>query len=283
MLDSLRGSLKLLPYVGKALSVIISSQELGILLRCWFYHYHYPSFWLHCGLLLYAWPFIACHYLVSLIVDPRVAFELMCVVFQTFHSCLLYITSGNKMEDVTQSGFAVSADSAEATATQPQQEAGGALPPAFCERVSRNRYESDRINVTRRSVERLRQYALEHKDEMARKNIPLHYFDEAVARARCLLKDQRGEPSVIPTSATTQDGISQQTAHATEAVSASMRCTVCLENARELMLLPCQHWCLCVDCAKLYASKSLSYPSHNTYKTCPLCRKPVTGTMRVYM
>jgi chromosome segregation ATPase len=49
------------------------------------------------------------------------------------------------------------------------------------------------------------------------------------------------------------------------------QCTVCLEHAAHVVALPCGHRCFCTN-AECSAHVSL----------CPLCRTPMTGTLRIY-
>lgn len=50
-------------------------------------------------------------------------------------------------------------------------------------------------------------------------------------------------------------------------------CIVCQENPKEIIYLPCGHFCLCKDC---------SNQIRKTQKNCPVCRKQVKRTSRVY-
>lgn len=51
-------------------------------------------------------------------------------------------------------------------------------------------------------------------------------------------------------------------------------CIVCQSNARDTMLLPCRHLCLCGDCAEYIRTRSQT----NSYK-CPVCRKRISRIM----
>jgi hypothetical protein len=59
-------------------------------------------------------------------------------------------------------------------------------------------------------------------------------------------------------------------------------CVVCLENPRTLMVEPCAHLCLCDSCAQAMQEKYEANPNATSYRTCPVCRTPTTGTRRVY-
>jgi E3 ubiquitin-protein ligase MUL1 len=47
-------------------------------------------------------------------------------------------------------------------------------------------------------------------------------------------------------------------------------CVICITNPQEIILIPCGHVCLCVDC-------SIGYEL-----PCPICRKPPTQMNPVY-
>jgi predicted GIY-YIG superfamily endonuclease len=50
-------------------------------------------------------------------------------------------------------------------------------------------------------------------------------------------------------------------------------CTVCLENPRSIVVMPCNHLCMCTECAKRVMTTS---------PLCPICRTPASKTIRVY-
>lgn len=50
-------------------------------------------------------------------------------------------------------------------------------------------------------------------------------------------------------------------------------CVVCLTNPKETLVVPCDHMCLCVDCANIMRS-------HHDAK-CPMCRTPVQSLMHI--
>jgi len=52
------------------------------------------------------------------------------------------------------------------------------------------------------------------------------------------------------------------------------RCTVCLDNPREVLIKDCGHVCVCADCAERIR--------HETNR-CPVCRKEIQGTQSVYI
>ena len=47
-------------------------------------------------------------------------------------------------------------------------------------------------------------------------------------------------------------------------------CCICLEKESEAIILPCSHYCFCLDCAKLIGKK------------CPICRRKITGINKVH-
>ena len=50
-------------------------------------------------------------------------------------------------------------------------------------------------------------------------------------------------------------------------------CAICMDRPRDCLLCPCHHLVTCHDCAK-----SLM----NRRDFCPICRKEITETIRVY-
>lgn len=60
-----------------------------------------------------------------------------------------------------------------------------------------------------------------------------------------------------------------------QAVTRNVLCVVCLSAQRELMCRPCNHLCLCRECAKAMGERS--------YTECPMCRKEVTNLEVVYL
>jgi len=54
------------------------------------------------------------------------------------------------------------------------------------------------------------------------------------------------------------------------AAAAQATCVICCERPPAMVLQPCGHVCVCQDCAP-------------AVQTCPMCRMPVAGCMRVYV
>ena len=50
----------------------------------------------------------------------------------------------------------------------------------------------------------------------------------------------------------------------------SGECIVCMKNKRQLLFRPCNHFCVCNDCSDALCGK------------CPICRKPIQRTERIY-
>lgn len=48
-------------------------------------------------------------------------------------------------------------------------------------------------------------------------------------------------------------------------------CVICLTEAKEVVVYPCRHMCMCMSCAE-------ALPSQNN--NCPICRRPVTLLLR---
>ena len=55
-------------------------------------------------------------------------------------------------------------------------------------------------------------------------------------------------------------------------------CVVCQDKLKNVLVLPCRHVCLCVDCAHIIATATT-----RQQRTCPLCRSPVETVMNVYV
>lgn len=49
-------------------------------------------------------------------------------------------------------------------------------------------------------------------------------------------------------------------------------CVVCLSNRKNTTVLPCRHFCMCDDCAKLLLKRT---------RTCPMCRLPITSVLNI--
>ena len=49
-------------------------------------------------------------------------------------------------------------------------------------------------------------------------------------------------------------------------------CIICDDQIRTIVLLPCKHMCMCKKCL-----------GRKTWKTCPLCRKPIDTNMEIYV
>ena len=55
--------------------------------------------------------------------------------------------------------------------------------------------------------------------------------------------------------------------------AASSECRICMDAPKDHMLMPCNHLCVCVECASALKGSN---------DACPICRKPVSGYARVY-
>lgn len=61
----------------------------------------------------------------------------------------------------------------------------------------------------------------------------------------------------------------------TKMTSEDIVCVICQDNLRCILMLPCKHLCLCNGCAKRITGLRRSQ--------CPICRKPIAQTLRVYV
>ena len=53
-------------------------------------------------------------------------------------------------------------------------------------------------------------------------------------------------------------------------------CVVCITNPKCMLIRPCNHACLCIDCAKMLTTEAV-------LRECPLCRGDITGLERIYI
>ena len=63
-----------------------------------------------------------------------------------------------------------------------------------------------------------------------------------------------------------KDG-SEQTSKCAEAATGT--CSVCMDNPSNVLFLPCQHCCCCIECIK-------------ELEKCPLCRQPIVDSHKIY-
>lgn len=49
------------------------------------------------------------------------------------------------------------------------------------------------------------------------------------------------------------------------------QCQICMDNPRDVLLMPCMHFLYCNACMSTHEKNS---------KTCPACRSPVAGVMK---
>jgi len=106
-------------------------------------------------------------------------------------------------------------------------------------------------------------------------------------RLRAMLQDGHAPPLQVPHFGAGHGGLHSSHSHqdhnlalqqrhqegASEAASPQNECVVCMDSARDSLLVPCHHLCVCMACA-------------NSLKTdhglCPVCRQNITGVIRVY-
>jgi len=56
-------------------------------------------------------------------------------------------------------------------------------------------------------------------------------------------------------------------------VETKLKCTICFENDREIIFIPCNHLLHCAFCDKNF---------HKNNKNCPICRTPIQQISRIY-
>jgi len=54
-------------------------------------------------------------------------------------------------------------------------------------------------------------------------------------------------------------------------------CVICQDQVKSVLVLPCRHMCMCVDCAR-----TVVRGTHNQRRICPLCRGNIRVVMNVY-
>jgi len=95
---------------------------------------------------------------------------------------------------------------------------------------------------------------------------------------------QRAFAPLAPSSSSSSEGSPPRYASApATSIMAALRdaeagsgCSVCQTNRASICLLPCQHQCLCDDCARQLCAQS-------EQPTCPLCRAPSEGAVRPFL
>lgn len=57
-------------------------------------------------------------------------------------------------------------------------------------------------------------------------------------------------------------------------------CKFCLDKLIEIIILPCRHMCLCLDCAKLYNERD-SKNKKKMKAECPVCKNPIASFLNI--
>ena len=93
-------------------------------------------------------------------------------------------------------------------------------------------------------------------------------FYEAIKRENEILKEKlkQNEKSMKETMI-----LKEKLKETERSVVAELRlCKICMENEMEITFLPCGHLMSCVNCAPVL-------------KNCPICRRPIKGSVRTYL
>ena len=93
-------------------------------------------------------------------------------------------------------------------------------------------------------------------------------FYEAIKRENEILKEKlkQNEKSMKETMI-----LNEKLKETERSVVAELRlCKICMENEMEITFLPCGHLMSCVNCAPVL-------------KNCPICRRPIKGSVRTYL
>jgi hypothetical protein len=64
---------------------------------------------------------------------------------------------------------------------------------------------------------------------------------------------------------------------------ASLRCVICMGEPRCVLLRPCNHLALCLECAREMTRRSEANPGAPQFRECPLCRKQVKSVVKVFV
>ena len=59
------------------------------------------------------------------------------------------------------------------------------------------------------------------------------------------------------------------------------QCCVCIENKKDVLLKPCKHVCVCVECARALEADNLDKSAARPQ--CPQCRAPIEHAERVFL
>ena len=63
-----------------------------------------------------------------------------------------------------------------------------------------------------------------------------------------------------------------------EAINEKHKCIICFTNAREVIIEPCNHFCMCLDCLESLCNSV----GDNLRETCPLCKSQISGFSNCY-
>jgi chromosome segregation ATPase len=144
---------------------------------------------------------------------------------------------------------------------------------AYKQKAEAHKREAEAL---RQDVEALKQEAKAHKQEAARSK-------REAAAERLEAKAQKEGRQLLESRAKTYHAEAEVLKSDLARVKATLaekleaeefeqkQCTVCLEHPAHVVALPCGHRCFCTN-AECSAHVSL----------CPLCRTPMTGTLRVF-
>ena len=100
-----------------------------------------------------------------------------------------------------------------------------------------------------------------------------------VAPRRYELRNRKSnEQPCQPHNNATCDDLSENLKRILEDEQEKRLCVVCRDNNKSVLVLPCKHICLCVDCAR----KVVEHPNP-VRRVCPLCRADIETVMNVFL
>ena len=99
----------------------------------------------------------------------------------------------------------------------------------------------------------------------------MEYTEDIVARANAAWRERDEAEARAQQERTAREAAEAEARAARERTDSapSGLCVVCLDKPRTIVLRPCNHMCLCEDCAELCP-------------TCPIDRTPVTARDRIF-
>ena len=123
------------------------------------------------------------------------------------------------------------------------------------QRYERQEYERQQQQC--KFTEREREIAREERERNERERLR-HQYEQDIKRLESNLKNERKR----------REQYEQQCEQ--DIKSLDLTCIICMEKAKNTIMIPCNHVCCCVECSKYL-------------KKCPMCRTQLEDIKRVYI